>query len=112
MIDILVMMKYLTEKVDQDLLKTRLYYQLHSGAVKGMTERKKIFGESQSTAMQKFGKFVQIRWYPLPSNTQFVEVGIKDAKLCATTRQDEMLYSIHAMVQSIMVNPCLYCYRG
>jgi hypothetical protein len=74
--------------------------------VKEMTDGKKIFGENKSPATEESGKFVKKRWYPLPSNTQFVEARIKDAKLCATTRRDEMLGSIYAMVQSVMVHPC------
>jgi hypothetical protein len=57
-----------------------------TAAVKDMTDGKKIFGENKSPAMEESGKFVKKRWYPLPSNTQFVEARIKDAKLCATTR--------------------------
>jgi hypothetical protein len=80
------MIKYITKQFDPDLLKTRLYYWLHGAAVKDMTDGKKIFGENKSPAMEESGKFVKKRWYPLPSNTQFVEARIKDAKLCATTR--------------------------
>jgi hypothetical protein len=106
-IDILDMMKYLTEKVDRKQLRTRLYYRLHGAAVKEMTDGNKIFGEHKSSAMIKFGEFVQERWYPLPSNTHFVEAGVKDAKLWATTKRDEMLRSIYAMVRSVMVHPCI-----
>jgi hypothetical protein len=36
-----------------------------------------------------------------------VEAGVKDAKLCTTSRRDEMLRSIYAMVRSVMVHPCI-----
>jgi hypothetical protein len=67
----------------------------------------KVFDPNASQAMTGFRKFVEGRWFPLPSNTQFVEAGVKDAKVCATTNRDEMLRSTYAMVRSVLVNPCI-----
>jgi hypothetical protein len=56
-------MKYLTDKVEQYVLKKRLYSGLLSAAVKEVPGQIKIFNESQSAAIQKFGNFVQKCWF-------------------------------------------------
>jgi hypothetical protein len=87
-IDILDMMKCITEKAESDFLKTRLYYRLDSAVAKDMTDGTK--------------------YLVLPSDMKAVEVCIKDAKICtSTTNRDKILCSIYVMVQSIMVHPCI-----
>ena len=59
-----------------------------------------------SEKMSEFLAYIENTWYPLASNTQFVESGVKEAKICATTRRDEMVRSIYTLIRSSVVNKC------
>jgi hypothetical protein len=52
----------------------------------------------------EFRKFVESKWVALPFNTQFVEVGAKDSKQCASTSCSKELRSLIAIQRSQMVH--------
>jgi hypothetical protein len=108
-VDVKDTLECLTEKVTSDQLKQRRHCQLHKLAVKEMAadEGGNAFDPTASPAVTGFRKFVEGRWFPLPSNAQFVEAGMKDAKVRATTNQDEMPRSAPAMIRSALVSPCV-----
>jgi hypothetical protein len=103
------MLEHLTEKVTPDQLEQKRHCQLHELAVKEMAaeEGGNAFDPTASPAVTGFRKFVEGRWFPLPSNAQFVEACMKDAKARATTNCDEMPRSAHAMIRSALVSPCV-----
>ena len=51
-----------------------------------------------------FLKYVFTRYIALPSNTQFVKSGVKDAKFCATTNRAETLTSYYTLIRSVTVS--------
>ena len=42
---------------------------------------------------------------PMPSNTQFVESGVKEAKIVSATNRSEQMHSIYAIIRSAHVFP-------
>ena len=63
----------------------------------------RVFFSSKDEDMEKFRKFVEKKWLPLPSNTQFVESGVKESKLCCTNRQSENKRSQYTTIRSHIV---------
>jgi hypothetical protein len=47
--------------------------------------------------------FLLATFLPLPSNTQFVESGVKEAKIVSATNRSEQMSSIYAIIRSVHV---------
>ena len=48
-------------------------------------------------------KYAKSKWLPLPSNTQFVKSGVKEAKICISNNRDEASHSMYATVRSSII---------
>ena len=84
------------------------YLQVHGDAVRELAEGKKLWtDEGQSIAMKKFRYFVQHTYLPLPSHTQFVEAGVKEAKLVSATGREERQRSQLAIIRNHTVGTFL-----
>jgi hypothetical protein len=98
------MISFLTEKCTRESIKQRLFYQVHKEAIQEIADAATLSGIIASNNMEDFKAYVQKTWFPLPSNTQFVESGVKDAKLCATKNRDELMCSTYIPIRSTLVS--------
>lgn len=56
--------------------------------------------------MRVFREFYEKTILPLASNTQFVELGVKDANLCGRTGLGELMRTAKAIVRSDRIFQC------
>ena len=56
--------------------------------------------EGVSQELKEFREYAEDRWLHLPSNTQFVESGVKEAKICGLSQRSERMRSIYALIRS------------
>jgi hypothetical protein len=82
-------------------LKRRRFFVQHSAAVEKLSMGAPVWRDQ---GMSKFRKFVESKWAALPSNTQFVEEGVKDSKQCSSTTHSEGLRSLIAIQRLQMVH--------
>ena len=71
-----------------------------------MSEGKSLWetgNDNTSNYIRKFQEYVKKKWLILPSNTQLVERGVKDAKKCTSTNKDDYLSSLLALLRSATV---------
>jgi hypothetical protein len=92
---------YLTGKATPAELKSRRFFVQHSAAVEKISTGGSIWRDE---SLSEFRQFVESKWVALPSNTQFVEGGVKDSKRCASTSRSEELRSLIAIQRSQMVH--------
>ena len=57
-----------------------------------------------SVDILRFKQFVQRYWFPFASNTQFVESGVKEAKLVSMDKRKENTRSEYAIIRSHTVS--------
>jgi hypothetical protein len=94
---------YNTREVESPAaLKERYFYQPHHLAISELSEGKYIWAkdEDSSNHMLEFRSFIQHRWFPLPSNMQFVEARVKDSKLCSGINRSEMMRTLYTVNRS------------
>jgi hypothetical protein len=94
-------MRYLTALELPQELKRRRFFVQHSAAVEKLSMGAPVWRDQ---GMSKFRKFVESKWAALPSNTQFVEEGVKDSKQCSSTTHSEGLRSLIAIQRLQMVH--------
>jgi hypothetical protein len=96
------MMADMTELRSPEEMKIWRFFLLHGDAVERMSKRESVWKEDSS--LKEFREFIESKWLRLPSNTQFVEEGVKDSKRCASTAQNEQMRSTIATQWSYIVH--------
>jgi hypothetical protein len=98
-VELAAMMEYLTELMDSPgELKLRRFYVEHKNSVDFVAAGGRVWDFPE---LWEFREFVESKWLPLPSNTQFVEGGVKDFKRCAATSRNELARSLYGMQRSL-----------
>ena len=78
------MQTYLTKFVatPRETFCNKECFREHGDAIRELANGGDLRDTNASENMQKFYEFVKVTWLCLPSNTQFVEAGVKEASLC------------------------------
>ena len=98
------MVAYFEKQVSMAEMHQREFYQLHERAVMEISSgRVSLWNPMDNEDVKEFQEYAAEKWLPLPSNTQFVESGVKEAKMCSSNNWDELLRSMYATVCSSLV---------
>ena len=100
------MQTYLTKFVatPRETFCNKECFREHGDAIRELANGGDLRDTNASENMQKFYEFVKVTWLCLPSNTQFVEAGVKEASLCRSTGRQEISASFLAMLRSATVH--------
>jgi hypothetical protein len=98
------MIAYLTAHVSPGEMRLRRFFQDHSSAIGMLAAGDSVWGDVRSSDVLAFRKFIKQKWFGLPSHTQFVEGGVKEAKRCAATNRNEQMRSSLATQRCLSVH--------
>ena len=94
------MVEFLTGKTTVKKMTRKSFFQNYSRAIIELANGGNIFQGPLTKGMSILKRHVMEKYYPLPSNTQFVESGVKEAKICHSTNRNDMMRSMYAFIRS------------
>jgi hypothetical protein len=86
------MISYITAHVSPAELRLRRFYQDHQSAIVIKAAGSSVW-DDVGTNILEIQNIIKNKWFGLPSHTQFVEGGVKEAKRCAATNRNEQMRS-------------------
>jgi hypothetical protein len=98
------MIAYLIAHLSPAELRLRRFFQEHESAIGMVAAGVAIWEDVGDSDVLAFRKFVKRKWFGLPSHTQFVEGGVKEAKRCASTNRNEQMRSSLATQRCLSVH--------
>ena len=95
---------FITEKCVVSGAVCRQFASENMLAVHEIAAGNNMWYDAASPTLLDFRNTVKTEWLPLASNTQFVESGVKEAKLCSSTGKQEQMRSVMAIGRSYLFN--------